>query len=116
MSELILLARNRNERTLDNCLLADAGYNFRRLLAWLSLFRILIALGLAAPSRHRPLARGAAREAPTDEARRLLSGGAGFSAVAESNAEMGSKNTQGLYRLRHQPGTAGGQYHRLKRR
>ncbi len=33
-----------------NAVLAAAGYNFRRLLAWLSslLFRILIALGLAA--------------------------------------------------------------------
>jgi IS5 family transposase len=33
-----------------NAVLAAAGYNFRRLLAWLKLFllRILIALGLAA--------------------------------------------------------------------
>jgi transposase, IS5 family len=33
-----------------NAVLAAAGYNFRRLLAWLRLFllRILIALGLAA--------------------------------------------------------------------
>jgi transposase, IS5 family len=34
-----------------NAVLAAAGYNFRRLLAWLRflLLRILIALGLAAP-------------------------------------------------------------------